>query len=204
MNILDAVDWVGYEDEVVELVRQSVAAFNEAQTGKKISQISIWTDVQGCVSAVSFETRAHAAQAIQSLKDFLEKEIERLGTKNRKPFESLNAVLRQQREEAENLEYNTNPANFEFREVRTFEHPGLLLLQESGFLAVKDERDEHVIAAWNHNKRAAEACVEISLLRVVERLLEEKVLQPLRMEECVWIGVSSPRDWYDHVRKIAL
>lgn len=173
------IDWNQYELEVIALVHRANAECLRVAPDKKISQISIWTDVQSRCSAVSFETKAHARSFIESKINYFKK----LGKKKGQYIEI--EVIR----EIESRGYNCNPADFEMREAATCLHPSLQPLEEVDFSDME-------------RKWVIEAVVEEALLRVVERLRLGRAFCSLVLEKDVWIGISSPRDWYDHVQKL--
>jgi hypothetical protein len=62
---LNEVDWQAYEKKILSLTINGIQAYKsrcEATTDAKVSQISIWTDVTGGMSAVNFETIKHVKE----------------------------------------------------------------------------------------------------------------------------------------------
>lgn len=170
---IDACDWDAYEESVFSLLRVAVEQYLRQSSGEKVYQISIWTDPQTQVSAVSFETRKHAEEHISKWAQIF----------RHKYADEETAV----RLEADG--YNNNPANFKHSRLLEREHPELAAL---------DGLDYRFVT----HRHAADARISASLRKVVRWAREQNALGSLPREEVVWIGVNSPRDWYDHVTKI--
>ena len=174
-DLLDGVDWQMYEANVVQSVREAVGKFcrlHNTVGTDKIYQISIWTDAQAGITAVNFETRQHADE-------FRETWIQQWQEGGRGEWA----------EEMVRLPYSSSPADFKYKEFLVVRHPELERLMELDYSVAE-------------KSKAANVWIEASLLRVVERIVAEDTLSGLPREDVVWIGISSPRDWYDHVRKI--
>ena len=89
-----------------------------------------------------------------------------------------------------NLEgYNDNPADFKRCQFLERKHPEKAAIDELNYF-------------YHTHRQAADARISASLRKVIKRARDENVLAGLPREEVVWIGVNSPRDWYDHVTKI--
>ena len=85
--------------------------------------------------------------------------------------------------------YNDNPADFKRCEFLRREHPEIAAIDGLNY-------------SYHTHRQAADARISTSLRKVVKRAREQNVFAGLPREEEVWIGVNSPRDWYDHVTKI--
>jgi hypothetical protein len=49
---------------------------------------------------------------------------------------------------------------------------------------------------------AIEEAIDAALLRAIQEIVDNRLLDPLPRESTLWLGVSSARDWYDHVVSI--
>jgi hypothetical protein len=173
--LLESVDWALYEEDVLRAVKAAIKDYTQkfvSSPEDKVSQISIWTDPQSRKTAISFETRGHAEVQIQEQIAFWRSRGNEQGIR-----------------QSELLQYNGNPADFQYSEFYTMLHHELTPLRELDFRYQK-----HV--------RAAQICIKASLTNVVKRIISEGIIKPLPREQDVWIGISSPRDWYDCVQKI--
>ena len=85
--------------------------------------------------------------------------------------------------------YNDNPAGFKYCQFLERKHREIAAIDELNYF-------------YHTHREAADARISASLRKVVKRTREMSILARLPREEVVWIGVNSPRDWYDHVTKI--
>ncbi|GEM_PF-945171 len=170
---IDACDWDAYEENVFSLLRAAVEDYLRQSSGEEVYQISIWTDPQTQVSAVSFETKKHAEEHISKWAQIF-----------RQKYADEETAARL---EADG--YNNNPADFKHSRLLERKHPELVAI---------DGLDYRYVT----HQHAAGARISASLRKVVKRAREQNALADLPREEIVWIGVNSPRDWYDHVTKI--
>src|ERR1043166_1785409 len=174
--MVESVDWSVYEIDVYKAMQEAVRKYRRLYASSEITemvfQISIWTDGSAGVTAVNFETRRHAEDTIKEWEEIFR-------------AEAWEQVVR----DTESSEYEGNPASFKYKEFYKIIHPELALLRSGrGFDADR--------------AKAIDRRIEESLLRVVDRIIESGILKELPSEEEIWIGISSPLDWYDHVRKI--
>lgn len=171
------IDWQQYEYAVETLVQIAVTRY-KALYGVEISelayQMSIWTDAPSGITYIGFETKQHAQEQIS-------KEI----------MFFRNQQLQEAELIARSIPYNTNPADFLYKEFEATEHPDLIEATKYSF---DDEK----------YKRMMETRLNKSLLRVRDRLLRQGLLTGLPVEEQLWVGVSSPQSWYDYVKPLSL
>lgn len=175
-KLLEGLDWHLYEANVFQGLRDAVEEYRrlfEGAEGEGVYQIAIWTDAQAQQTAISFETRLHAEAVIQKSAEYWQNRGDELYA-----------------QEIRDLDFNGNPADFRFDRFHVVSHPELIRLQKLDYA----DRAQSI---------AADVHIEVALLRVIERVLAEGIMRELPREEAIWIGISSPRDWYDHVRKIA-
>jgi len=85
--------------------------------------------------------------------------------------------------------YNGNPAGFKYCRFLERKHPEIAAINGLNYF-------------YHTHRYAADARISASLRKVVKRVREQNMLAGLPREEEAWIGVNSPRDWYDHVTKI--
>ena len=170
---LDACDWDLYESTIATgLVKAGKRYAGSSVRPNVIFQVSIVTDPQRQITQISLETKPHAEAKIREM--------------------VRGFRMRGEQYAAEKVELaGLNPSPAEFR------HPDYytILHRELKPLSRIDYSDDE-------NKKAAEVWTETSLLMVIERVRSLNLLAELPREEVVWIGVNSPRDWYDHVTKI--
>ena len=172
-QLIDSCDWGAYETSVVDLLQQAVGQYQRQHADEKVFQISIWTDPQTQSSAINFETKKHAEEHIAKWAQIFRGKYE----------DEITAA----RLEAEG--YNNNPADFKFCQFLERKHPEIAATGELDY-------------RYTTHRHAADARISASLRKVVKRVREGNALNGMPREEVVWIGVSSPRDWYDHVTKI--
>jgi len=82
--------------------------------------------------------------------------------------------------------YNDNPADFLYPEFRTTEHTELCDAAEAGHIT----------------SDVADPIIESTLLRIVNSAQFKEIARRLPRESQVWVGISSPVHWYDHVRHV--
>lgn len=172
-QLIDSGDWKAYETNVLGLLQQAIKQYQRQHADEKVFQISIWTDPQTQASAINFETKKHAEEHIAKWAQIFRGEYDDEKTAARLESEG----------------YNDNPANFKYRQFLERKHPEIAAINGLNY--------RHIT-----HRYTADARISASLRKVVKRAREENVLAGLPREEAVWIGVSSPRDWYDHVTKI--
>ena len=172
-QLIDSCDWGAYETSVLDLLQQAIGQYRRQYADEKVFQISIWTDPQVQASAINFETKKHAEEHIAKWAQIF----------SRKYDDEKTAA----RLEAEG--YNDNPADFKHCQFLERKHPEIAAI--SGL----DYR-------YMTHRHTADARISASLRKVVKRARDGNVFAVLPREEVVWIGVSSPRDWYDHVTQI--
>jgi hypothetical protein len=171
---IDNFDWSIYEDEVINAAKQAVDNYCflfASALEERVYQVALWTDAHTLTTAVSFETKDHAKAFVEKWAQYWRNEGD-------------DEIAR----ELEDQGYTTNPANFKHRQFFSVEHLSL------DFIKAGDNLD-------NDFRRLVEAHMEASLLNVVKTLLAEGMLDKLPQEDGVWIGISSPTDWYSHVIK---
>ena len=170
---LDACDWDLYESTIATgLVKAGKRYAGSSVRPDVIFQVSIVIDPQRQITQISLETKPHAEAKIREM--------------------VRGFRMRGEQYAAEKVELaGLNPSPAEFR------HPDYytILHRELKPLSRIDYSDDE-------NKKAAEVWTETSLLMVIERVRSLNLLAELPREEVVWVGVNSPRDWYDHVTKI--
>jgi len=135
-----------------------------------VYQISIWTDVEAAFSAINFETKEHAQESVNQSVQWW---LER------------GNVEEAQRSSSE--PYNGNPQDFKYKRFTEASHPALVAAIGS-------------IELMETIQRALETELAVRLLEVVEKLIVSPEFEKLPKEPTVYIGVSSPDDWYDHIR----
>lgn len=169
---LTRVDWPAFERRVADEVRAAVERFAaEAKPGAPVSQVAIWADVRDLHVAVSFETRENARATVDEDAQFCAQHGGGPAAPRRRP------------------EYNTDIRGFVYHEYATID------VSELAELAEEIDGESNARLRWAE-RRSGE-----SLFRVVRQLAEEGVWDRLPREPELWIGVSTDRDWYDHVRR---
>lgn len=176
-ELIADVSWEEYCTRVHCCVLDAFSLYRLASKGPEppdpMFQVAIWTDIQACVTAVDIETLAHAQEAKAQLQDMLRESGNEDGAR-----------------EDEARPYNSSPADFLYTEYRTISHPELKTVQ-------------HLASPVHPDRRfAIESAIEAHLLTVVSDLNKTKAFHRIPREPRVWVGVSSPRDWYDHVRAV--
>ncbi len=175
-QLIDKGDWKAYEENVLETVRQAIEKYRQLYTDsvtEKVFQVSIWTDPQTQTTAVNFETREHATAHTAKWAQIW-----------REKYQDEETATRLEKEG-----YNGNPADFKHREFLTHKHPEIEAIDQLNYY-------------YTTHRYAADARISASLRKVVQQIRKQNVLDGLPREEEVWIGVNSPRDWYDHVVKV--
>lgn len=167
---LDGCDWNLYERTIEAGLIEATKRYKSASAGPDaVFQISVVTDPQRQITEIAFETKPHAQAKVRELAEWFR-------TRNEHHLA----------EKLETAGLNPNPTDFRHPNYYTILHRELRPLDRI------DYSDEE-------NKRAAKVWIETSLLKVMDRIRSFDLLAVLPREEEVWIGVNSPRDWYDHV-----
>jgi len=170
---LDECDWNLYESTIeVGLVEAAKRYKGSSAMPDAIFQVSVVTDPQRQVTEISVETKPHTQAKVRELEEW---------------FRTRNEHYLAEKLETAGL--NPNPTDFRHPNYYTILHRELRPLDRINY-----NDDE--------NRKAAEVWVETSLLKVIKRVRPLDLLAGLPREEEVWMGVNSPRDWYDHVTKI--
>ena len=173
--LLKSICWTKFENNVVEGIYKSILKFNSTfGTIPPITvyQMAICTSIQACGTSIDFETRDHALEHLQHRISIFRESGHTASS-----------------EENAKLLYNPNQADFKYWGFHNISHPELEPLRRLNL-------DDKALT------NAAEEYIEMSLLRVVQRLLDENTLADLPQDEAIWVGISSPRSWYDHVQKL--
>ncbi len=171
-QLLDECDWNIYENSVLEGMQEAVKRYIKTSLLEKIYQVSIGTDPQSQITTISFETKTHAQAQIQQSAEWFREH-----------------GLKEVAEQTEGTEYNPNPADFLNSNYYTILHRELRSLNKVDYSS-------------KENENAAEAWIEPSLFKIVERVQALNLFAELPREEEIWIGISSPHYWYDHVIKV--
>ncbi len=174
-RLLKSIDWALYEENVLKTVGVAVKKYVEkflSSPEDKVFQISIWTDPQSGKTAISFETKRHAETHLQEQIAYWRSRGNEQGIR-----------------QSELLQYNDNPGDFQYSEFHVILHHELIPLRELDF-------------RYQKHMRAAQVRIKASLANVLKRMAAEGTVEQLPREQNVWIGISSPRDWYDCVQKI--
>ena len=135
-----------------------------------VYQISIWTDLQSAISCVNFETKENALKTIARSVQFW------IGHGNYDEAERLRELV-----------VNGNPADFKYARIFEGKHSSLKTILDAVDI--------------NHDiQNELELILEKHLLEMIDVFVKEPVFLELPKEDDVYIGVSSPLDWYDDVR----
>lgn len=178
-QLIRSIDWELYRSRVKSFITDSLARYgksnSDSPTHPPIFQLSICTDAQSLETEININSAASARESIaQQVRYFRSKD----------GWAVAAAADRQ-----ELTPYSVDPADFLFPRFGVIDHPELRVLRDVDM----SDRDE---------RRAVEGIIEVHLLEVAEELLREGVFRAIPREEHVWVGISSPRDWYDQVRKV--
>jgi len=178
---LARVDWPAFERRVADEVRAAVERFvAEVKPGVRVSQVAVWVDCQSGYTAMSFETRRNAYHMTELFIRTCSEDVPEGGR------EEWDGMVRQLRRSP----YTGDTASFAYRQYMEFEADELVEIAD-------------VVRASNATRRRRwlERRSGESLLGVVRQMAEEGVWDWLPREPDLWIGVSTDRDWYDHVRR---
>jgi hypothetical protein len=165
-----AFDRPGFIAEMGALVEEAVAGFRRLHPDVEVFSVSVWTDPNARVSAVSFDTEPHSTASIEKTKTWARQMKERALAEGKLGRAGLFEVfLRAERQR--------NPADFEYR--------NFLLKSNASFPRHWEERSGE--QCWNELERA--------LLEVGE--YARGALNALRLHPQAILGVNSRRDWFD-------
>lgn len=168
------VDWQQYENEVAQAVQSAIAQFTQQhlEDAEKVYQISIATAPQSRETCIGFETKQHAMKEVQ--------ESDAWWRERSKPkvADSVTASL-----------YNENLADFKYAGFHCIKNPSLRPLKQLDFY--KEAYEMAALKKIHHH-----------LLQVLNHLLLDNVFHRLPKEDQLWVGVNSPRDWYDCVTDV--
>lgn len=178
-EIVQSIDWTDFRKRVRSSVLSALSRYSqpELDSGVRppIFQISICTDAQSLETEISINSLERAQESIRQLISFL---------RSKKGWAVAAAadvqLLRP---------YSNNPADFLYPRFEIVEHPELMAIRQ---VDLRDPSQRAVV----------EGMIEVHLLDLADRLETEGVFRRIQRETQVWIGISSPRDWYDHVRAV--
>lgn len=160
-----------YETEMKGLVDSSVKMLQQARPSVLLFTASIWTDPNGAVSAVSFDTAENSAARTAKDLEFSAREYAKYvaagDTEMARLFSRPDGAHR-----------NTNPADFAFRDICSIEH--------SSFATGWEDQTEG--RCWDE--------LEPALLRIREYALDRYSQLPHHPK--ARLAMNSQRDWYDH------
>ena len=160
-------DRTRYQAEMAGLLQTAASTLQRDHPRAVVRAVSVWTDPGAAASAVSIDTAAHAASALQRLaamRDQLRRKAEAGGQ------EEVAALL------ATPVTRSENPAEFAFRNIALVNH--------EAFAPVYDpEETEELWAAL------APALVDVRAEAVA-------VFSDLPLEPDAELGINSPTSWY--------
>ena len=167
------IDWKLYEQQVLSLFEEAVEAYISEHSDREESRVFQ-------ISIWTDPQMFVSAVNFETLKHGLQE-----NEKGIKYFEQhgRSALAEQLRAQG----YNDNPADFLYPEFRTTEHTFLCDAGEVGQL----------------NADAADPIIEATLMRIVDSSPFQDLIRRLPREPEVWVGISSPAHWYDHVRRVS-
>lgn len=168
-----AIDWQLYEQQVLSLFSDAVESYVLEHGEHEASRVF---QISLWTDPQMFVSAVNFETLEHGLQEN-EKGIKYFEQHGRK---ALAAQLRDQG-------YNDNPADFLYPEFRTLEHTALCDAAETGLVTVEE----------------ADPIIEAALLRIVGSPQFRELADRLPREPKVWVGISSPTHWYDHVRCIS-
>ncbi|MBI1374639.1 MAG: hypothetical protein GC159_18125 [Phycisphaera sp.] len=162
-----------YKLEVEQLIDRAVDLLLQDHSSIHIYTVSIWTDPDAAISALSIDTEEHSKSHVESHGAY--------NAKQRKYW------LDAGDEEMANLFNNEldrcrNPADFELRNLVKCEH--------QAFEPLWAERTEG--QCWD--------VLEPALLQIADYAVER--FNKLRLADDAMLGVNSRRDWFDHTHAL--
>jgi hypothetical protein len=160
-----------YQVEMARLLTQAAEALRRRDPSAVVYTISIWTDPNAAVSAVSFDTADNSAMKVGKAEAWASQHHAR----HLAAGDHARAQLFAPRPTAR----NGNPADFAFRNVAEVEHHSF----ERGWETATGG------ACWD--------VLEPALLKVRDRALA--VYAALQLHGDAQLGVNSRRDWFDRV-----
>ena len=158
-----------YRDRVCEAAKRVALRFTSAHGEEIVSQVSLRKDPRSGISSIGFETKGHADLIIENWIVYCRSCGEWAGVQTLGRWK-----------------YNLNPTTFRYR---GFHHIIHLELRPCYKIDYRDLGEQEEIMTM----------IEKNLLTVRDRLVRDRVFEALKCEPCVWLGISSMDDFYDHV-----
>ena len=165
---MDSLDLDAYLDDMRKLVEDAIATWGHAEHSDPNFTVSIWTDPDACVSAISIDTRSNSERCLMEANEWSQKHYDRLmaaGETEDADF-FLPAVGRA-----------WNPADFAYSELETAEHTCF----PRNWAEISDD------LCWNQLEPALTDVAKYAIARFAE----------LNTEEDAILGINSRRDWID-------
>ena len=113
-DVFQQFDETGYLDEMATLISMAKRTMLDIHADAMIYTISVWTDPDAAISAVSFDTIENSQEKIRQANEWAKKHYDRLMAE--REFDEAQLFLPQH--EARNC----NPADFAFRNVAKITH----------------------------------------------------------------------------------
>lgn len=174
-SVIETIDWTSYENTVLTNFKEAINKYNSlygSDSTEKVSQVSLWTDPQVAMTSVSFDTHENYVL----LKQY---QVNHYRSKNRDDLVAkINA-----------LKFQGNPAQFK--------HADFCMVNNSELKHLSDS-----ISETGQGSQEALARINVTLLKVVDAIVDQKLLATLHSETEVLVGINSIHDWYDCVRTI--
>jgi hypothetical protein len=159
----------GYLREMATLISTAKRSMLGDHADAMVYTVSIWTDPDAAVSAISFDTIENSLEKIRQANEWTKKHYDRLMSEGE--VDEAQLFLPQQEGR------NCNPADFAFRNLAKLTHASF----KRGWEQAKKEK------CWN--------VLEPALLKVAN--LAHKEFSELRLRPDAQLGINSRRAWYD-------
>jgi len=158
-----------YLREMATLISMAKRSMLGDHADAMVYTVSMWTDPDAAVSALSFDTIENSLEKIRQANEWAKKHYDRLMSEGE--VDEAQLFLPQQGGR------NCNPADFAFRNLGKLTHASF----KRGWEQASKEK------CWN--------LLEPALLKVAD--LARKEFSELRLHADAQLGINSRRDWYD-------
>jgi hypothetical protein len=172
---MNSLDLYAYLDDMRKLVDVAIATWKHTKNSDPIFTVSIWTDPDACVSAISIDTRSNSERCLKEANEWSKQHYDRLmaagETAEAELF--LPAVGRA-----------WNPADFEFSELESAEHTCF----PRNWAEISDG------TCWEQLEPALADVAQYAIARFAD----------LNTEKGAVLGINSHRDWIDKTWELSI
>ena len=162
-----------YLTDMKSMVDKAIKKLRSKKSKFKIYSVSIWTDPNGAISSINFDTKANSDKIVGKSNRYLKKKYDEFMAEGDLEMAKLFKMV---------LERNSNPAEFKLRDFEKANHS---YLPKNWELKTDGK-------CWKHLKPA---------LTEIGKYAFERI-QVLPLDSDFELAVNSDKDWYDKTWKL--